>query len=100
MIVSLSEETFIVPEKGVSGILNFFYRKDIRNTANDYGISYDQVMESLEKVRKDNPGKKAVITFYQKDNESPGLIVEEKDTYFNRLEEQVNRTGVLIRVPI
>lgn len=100
MIVSLREATFIVPEKGASGITNFFYRREIRKTADDYGISYDQVMESLEKARKDNPDKKVVITFYQKDNESSGLIVEEKDAYFNCLEEQVNRTGVLARAPI
>jgi hypothetical protein len=57
-------------------------------------------MESLEKVRKDNPGKKVVITFYKKDDEIPGFIVEEKDAYFNHLEEQVNRTGILVRTPI
>ena len=92
--------THFISHGGIKGLTKIFLRRDIKKTADEYGIPYEQVEKDFEKGRAENPGKNMVIVFSQLNEEPPILIIEEREAHFDRTLEQLNRTGILTSAPI
>jgi len=96
----IEASTYFIPARGISGLIDFFMRRKIKKTAEEHGIPFGDVEKALEKARSENPAKSMVIVFSKQDDESPVLTIEEREAYFDRMLEQVNRTGILTSAPI
>lgn len=90
----LLASTYFISSEGIGGWRNFFFRRELKAEAKNYNIPYEQVEDELEKARKDNPGKNMVIVFSKRSDEPPALTVEERNAHFERILEQLNRTGL------
>jgi hypothetical protein len=84
----------------MNGLRKIFLRWAVKKTAAEYGIPFECVRESFEEERKDNPGKNMVIVFSRLNDEPSVLMIEERDAHFDRVLEQINRTGILTGSPI
>lgn len=96
----MRSSTYFIGPEGIDGLKNFLWRREIRKEAEKFGIPFEKVQEELTRVRKENPGKGTVIVFSKKPNQPPLLLVEERDAHFERVLEQINRTGICTSTPI
>ena len=96
----LIASTYFINSEGINGWRNFFFRRELKAAAKKYEIPYERVEDELAKVRNDNPGKNLVIVFSKNNDEASVLTVEERNAHFDRILEQLNRTGLCTGAPL
>jgi len=78
----------------ITGLKNFFRRRELEKIAKGYNFTLKQVEEALTPVAQKHPGKKLIVVFSQQDEKAPVLLVEEWESHLQRVTKQVVETGV------